>query len=256
MSWSLHALPILLTIAAWWGSTAVIARVVGRPQHTYRRLLGIASLLGVAGLILNISLLQTLTISSAIGAFCAALAIWGWIEITFLTGAVTGPPPAHAPRSHGLGRAIDALRAILWHELLIIATVVSVGLVTAGNDNELALLVLLLLWLMRSSAKLNLFLGVRNLGEGFFPPPLLHLLDFMQKRRMNLLMPISLLLGSAITLQCARDALEATTPYAATSATMLATLALLAVFEHLLMILPLPAEHLWRWSLANRRGVP
>ena len=37
---------------------------------------------------------------------------------------------------------------------------------------------------------------------------------------------------------------------------LLATLALLAVFEHLLMILPLPAEHLWRWSLANRRGVP
>ncbi|NDA44324.1 MAG: DUF3623 family protein [Gammaproteobacteria bacterium] len=26
--------------------------------------------------------------------------------------------------------------------------------------------------------------------------------------------------------------------------------------EHLLMVLPLPAESLWRWSLANRRAAP
>jgi hypothetical protein len=30
----------------------------------------------------------------------------------------------------------------------------------------------------------------------------------------------------------------------------------LALFEHLLMILPVPAETLWRWSLANRRSSP
>ncbi|NDB26262.1 MAG: DUF3623 family protein, partial [Gammaproteobacteria bacterium] len=38
--------------------------------------------------------------------------------------------------------------------------------------------------------------------------------------------------------------------------TILATLAALAVVEHLLMVLPLPAESLWRWSLANRRAAP
>ena len=33
-------------------------------------------------------------------------------------------------------------------------------------------------------------------------------------------------------------------------------LAVILVGIIFMMILPLPAEHLWRWSLANRRGVP
>jgi prenyltransferase beta subunit len=49
-------------------------------------------------------------------------------------------------------------------------------------------------------------------------------------------------------------ALAAESAHAAAAATILGTLAALATLEHLLMILPVPAEALWRWSLANRRS--
>ena len=48
------------------------------------------------------------------------------------------------------------------------------------------------LWLMRTSAKLNVFLGGINLGEEFLPPHLRYLLSFMARRPMNVLMPLSL----------------------------------------------------------------
>jgi len=257
VNWATHGAPLLLTLALWWGSTAVIARLIGHTPHTYPRLLLLATLFGFAGLLLLVGLRDTTSGAAAVGALIGAIAVWGWIEVTFLTGKVTGPPPGHSADDEGLfWRAGRAFTAILWHEILIALTVAVAAVFLLGRENDLALLVLLLLWLMRSSAKLNLFLGVRNLGEGFFPPHLRHLLDFMRHRAMNALMPISLLAGTAIAWHFGVASLSAASAYEATASTILSTLAALAVFEHLLMVLPLPAETLWRWSLANRRAAP
>jgi len=73
---------------------------------------------------------------------------------------------------------------------------------------------------------------------------------------MNPLLPLSILLGLAIAAWFGMAALSADTVHHAAASTILATLALLAAFEHLLMVLPLPAEALWRWSLSNRRTSP
>lgn len=248
---------MLLSIAIWWGSTAVIARLIGGASTDYPRLIVLASVIGLGSLALLVLLRDTTTLGSALLALLAGIGIWGWIEITFLTGAITGPvAPASDPDLGLWRRAAAALRAILWHELLIGATVAIVAITLYGRDNDLALLLMLLLWLMRSSAKLNLFLGVRNLGEGFLPPHLQHLLGFMRHRRMNPLLPLSVILGAAIAWHFGNQALEATSAYDEAAATILATLALLAVLEHILMVIPVPAETLWRWSLANRRAAP
>lgn len=257
MSWSQHLAPMLLTIALWWGSTALIARLVGRATKTYPQLIRIASVLALIGLLTLMSIRESTSLGSALVSLVAALLVWGWIEVTFLTGKITGPsidPPTEG--SHWPARARAALTAILWHELLIAATVLLVAVLLLRQANDLALLILLLLWLMRSSAKLNLFLGVRNLGEAFLPEHLQHLIRFMRQRRMNPLLPLSILLGLAIAAWFGAIALTAETVYLAAASTILATLALLAAFEHLLMVLPLPAEALWRWSLSNRRTQP
>ncbi len=261
MMWQTHIVPMLLTVALWWGSTAVIARlIVGDPQR-YPFLLRLFATIGAAGFAMILALREVNSTASAVAALLAALAVWSWIEVTFLTGKITGLAAGGklyaATSTGGFARhAASALAAILWHELLIIATVVIVAIGPYGSSNDLALLVLLLLWLMRSSAKLNLFLGVRNLGEGFFPPHLQHLLGFMRQRRMNPLMPVSLLLAGAIGWHFGNVALTVSSTHEAAAATIIATLAVLALFEHLLMILPVPAETLWRWSLANRRSSP
>lgn len=262
MSWPALIVPMLLTIALWWGSTAMIARmIVGHPQR-YRGLLQLCSVIGVIGLAAILLMREINTGISAMGSLVAALAVWSWIEVTFLTGRVTGlvatrgAPLASAATRGFFARATAAIAAILWHELLIIATVMIVAVASLGEPNDLALQILLLLWLMRSSAKLNLFLGVRNLGEGFLPPHLQHLLEFMRQRRMNPLMPVSLLLGGVLAWHFGGLAFEAVSAHATAAAAILATLAALATLEHLLMILPVPAEALWRWSLANRRSSP
>jgi len=257
MSWSQHLIPTLLTVVLWWASTGTIARLIGRAPDTYPRLIALSSFIGLVGLVTLIALREVTSLSSALLSLLAALAVWGWIEVTFLTGKITGLPVAR-PASDAalLPRAGAAFTAILWHELLIAATVLVVAIALLGQANDLGLQVLVLLWLMRSSAKLNLFLGVRNLGEAFLPVHLHHLLDFMRQRRMNPLLPLSILLGLAIAGGFGMGALAAETVHHAAASTIVATLAVLAAFEHLLMVLPLPAEALWRWSLSNRRTSP
>ena len=44
---------------------------------------------------------------------------------------------------------------------------------------------------MRESAKLNLFLGVRNLSEEFLPAHLAYLQSYFRRRSMNMLFPFS-----------------------------------------------------------------
>ncbi|MFO0512367.1 MAG: DUF3623 family protein, partial [Gammaproteobacteria bacterium] len=119
------------------------------------------------------------------------------------------------------------------------------ALLVAGHANVIGLGTLLVLWALRSSAKLNLFLGVRNLGEGFLPTHLAHLLDHLHRRPMNALLPFSVLLGALLTAWLAGRALAATLPVESTGYTLLATLAALGVLEHLLMVLPVAPESLW-----------
>lgn len=251
MHWTLYAGPAITTVFLWWGATGVIAWLVGRPARHYPALLVAATLL--AGLSLW-GLTQSragLHPQDAWIAFLAALGLWSWIEITFLTGRITGPlkAPRTAPSGATWRHARDALAAILWHEFAIIAIVALAALLSASGDNPIGLYTLLLLWIMRSSAKLNLFLGVRNLGELFLPPHLAHLLGYLRRRPMNALFPFSIALGIALTALCLIRIVEASTAFEAVGFSLLATLAGLALIEHLLMVLPLPAETLWRWSL-------
>jgi putative photosynthetic complex assembly protein 2 len=253
VSWYWHLWPALATIILWWGATGVIAWLVGRPASSYRSTLLGASLLAIISLAAIAALAHDTTGGHAWLSFLAALGLWSWLEVTFLTGTITGP---HRPRSqprHGIAHAWDAIRAILWHELAIIAVVSICAIVTWSAENRIGLYTLLLLWVMRSSAKLNLFLGVRNLGEVFLPKHLQHLIGFFRQRQMNLLFPFSILLGSALTWQLASFAITANDVFTATAFSMLATLSALAVLEHWLMVLPIPAEALWRWSLHHRQ---
>ncbi|GMA76251.1 hypothetical protein GCM10025880_26680 [Methylorubrum aminovorans] len=110
-----------------------------------------------------------------------------------------------------------------------------------------------LLALMNASARLNLFLGVRNLHAEFLPPHLGYLACYLSRRPMNPLFPFSVTLGTAATVLLARFALEeAAAPHTVTGFALLATLAALATLEHWFLMLPLPSAALWNWSLPGR----
>lgn len=253
MSDAALVVPVLATVVAWWGATGAIAWLCNRPASTYPVTLGGASaLLAVSLYWLHASAADATPAGAAV-AFAAALGAWSWLEITFLTGWLTGPRRAPCAAACGGPRHfVHAVQAILWHELAIAAVAALVVALTWHGTNRTGLLAFLVLWGMRSSAKLNLFFGVRNLGEAFLPERLRYLVSFFRRRPINLLFPVSVTVGSWLAVEFTDRALDAGAAHAATGYAMLATLCGLAMLEHWLMVLPLPPDALWRWSLRDR----
>jgi putative photosynthetic complex assembly protein 2 len=244
-------IPVAFAAFMWWFSTGIVLLLDGLPRTTFRWSLAISSLLALVGIAGIAQTAHDPSVAGAYVAFTAALLVWGWQELSFLTGWITGPR-RHACGTHcgGWRHFIHAVEAILWHELAIIGTGLLIAAITWHGENEVALWTYTVLWVMRTSAKLNLFFGVRNLSEEFLPAHLAYLKCFFRRRRMNALMPISVGVASVIVVLLAQRAIDPAVGQAQTAGLLLvAGLLALAVLEHVLMVLPLNATALWQWAM-------
>jgi putative photosynthetic complex assembly protein 2 len=251
------ALPVLFTAVLWWSTTGLILFLNRLPQGSFARSIMLATAVLAAALATLHATAVSLMVGTAYQAFFATILVWGWIEMTFLMGFVTGPRrhacPAGCTGTAHLGHAIQA---ILYHEVAIIAGAAVVYALTAGAPNTLGIEAFIVLWAMRQSAKLNLFFGVPNLGEQYLPGHLRYLTSFFRRRAMNLLFPVSITLGTLACAYYVQAAANDTSPAAATAHCMLATLTGLGLLEHWFLVLPLPSEQLWRWALRRTAAAP
>lgn len=249
-------LAALFVLVAWWSSTGAILLMDGLPRSTFRFSLTGVSVLALGGLFGLAWTRQAESQQAAYLAFVFALAVWAWHELTFLLGIVTGPRKEPCPpEARGWRRFAYATAAVIHHELALAITLITVVALTWGAPNQVGTWTFLVLWIMRLSAKLNVFLGVRNLTTEFIPDHLRYLLTYFRKARLNPLMPVSLIVGSAVVvyLLTAGRAADAT-GVISVGRTMVATLLALAVLEHLFLTLPLPDALLWRWALRAGHG--
>lgn len=255
---SVYLLPIAFTLFAWWFSTGVILYLNGLPRSTHPwTMLGATVLLGVALLGLAATRDET-RVSGAYLAFTCTLLVWAWQEVAFLLGYVTGPRRTPCPAgAKGWRRAGLALQTLLHHELALIVLGVAVVVATWGGSNLTGLATFLIFWVMRLSAKLNVFLGVRNLSEDFLPAHLKYLQTYFRRAPMNALFPISVLASTwfAVLLWQAAHA-QGVSAFEATALSLSATLLSLAILEHWFMVLPLPSQALWHWGLRSRAVEP
>jgi putative photosynthetic complex assembly protein 2 len=192
--------------------------------------------------------------SAAYLGFACAIVIWGWIEMSFLMGYLTGPRKRACSASCAGWRHFGhAIQAILYHEIAILALMgATFGLGWHGT-NRVALATLTILWAMRASAKLNLFFGVRNLSEELLPPNLTYLKSFFRKRPMNFLFPVSVTAGVVLSTVLIQQILApAASEFEVAGGSLLATLSVLGVLEHWILVLPFPATALWSWGLRFR----
>ena len=245
------ALPVGFAIFVWWFSTGIVMLLNGLPRTTFRWSHFISSLLALAALA---GLAHTAPQTGVAGAFCAftsALLVWGWHELSFLTGWVTGPRKTPADAGvRGTRRFVQAVQTILWHELAILASGVAIVLLTWGQPNQVGLATFCVLWLMRISAKLNVFLGVRNLSLSLLPPHLRYLGSYFRRRPMNLLFPFVVVGASVVAVLLVQHVMAQPAGSAtATGGLLVLTLLVLAIVEHWLLVLPLEATALWRWAL-------
>jgi putative photosynthetic complex assembly protein 2 len=246
----------LIAIFLWWVTTGAILFAVTTLARQRFALAAAAGCLLFGGLI---TLHLTAEDVSALGAylsFLAALAIWGAVEISFLGGLITGPNRKALPSDlTGLPRFWSATRVVLWHEIFILALGFLLIIAFAQGPNRIGLLTYGILWLMRLSAKLNLYLGVRNTGETLLPAHLRYMSSYFAHRPMNLLFPFSITLGTLLSAWLFHKAFaDGADAHQAVGFMLIATIASLAVIEHWFLMLPLPIETLWQWGLRKEHA--
>lgn len=249
-------LPTVFAIFIWWFSTGVVILLDGLPHRTFRWSLVLSSALAVAALV---GLAHTASQDSVAGAYCAftcALLLWGWHELSFLTGWITGPRKrGHTPGCSRWRHALEAVQVILWHELWLLLSLSLLAALTSGQANRVGFWTFAVLWCMRASAKLNLFLGVRNLGLEFLPGHLAYLQYYFRRAAMNRLFPFSVTASTAAAAILVLQALELGPGSAqAIGLLLVATMLALGVLEHWMLVLPLRPGTLWRWALRAEHG--
>jgi putative photosynthetic complex assembly protein 2 len=250
-----YLLPLLFTLFVWWFSTGLILYLDGLPQRTFKwTMLGATAVcaLGIVGL--AVSSAHT-SVAAAYCAFTCALLVWAWQETAFLLGWVTGPRRTPCPAAaRGWQRARFALQTVLHHELALAVLAAAVLAATWRQPNQTGWWTFAILWTMRQSAKLNVFLGVRNLSENFLPAHLKYLHTYFTRKPMNPLLPVSVLLATAAAVPIGiAAAAPGASAFEVASLTLAVTLLSLAILEHLFLVMPLPLEGLWTWALrANR----
>jgi putative photosynthetic complex assembly protein 2 len=248
-------LPVAVAVAAWWISTVVLIYRAGLPTATFRATFIGATAVMLLGAWALVASRDDPGNAGAYLAFLGALAVWGWHEVSYLFGFVSGPRPSPCPPGcRGWKRFVYGLKTCAYHEIAIVATAGLIAAVTWNAANRVGLWTFVILWLMRWSAKLNIFFGVRNFHAEFWPEHLRYLETFVRERPMNGLFPWSVLLAGAGLAVLGTTALEAGVDSARrTGSVLLATLLGLATIEHLFLVLRIPDERLWGAGLRSRR---
>ena len=247
--------PVLYALFVWWFSTGLIIWLDNLPVRTFRwSMLGGTALFALAVWRLAAGSADA-TAWGAYAAFTWAVLAWGWHEMAFFMGYVTGTRRTACPADcGGWAHFLHGVQACIWHELAILATGAFIVWASWGAPNQVGTWTFLVLWAGRTSAKLNFFLGVRNLGEEFLPAHLSYLKSFFKRRRMNALMPVSVAAGGAWLAVLAGQAAVAIDPAQGVGLTFIMTMLTLALIEHVVLVLPLPFARLWGWAVTERRA--
>lgn len=246
--------PALFALVVWWASTVAIIYLDNLPRPTFKWSMLGATIVFAASLYGLSASSRDTTTAGAYAAFTWGLLAWGWQEMSFYMGFVTGSRKAPCREGcGGFGHFVHAVQTSLYHELAIIVAAVAVVWLTWGGPNQVGTWTFMVLWWMHQSAKLNVFFGVRNLNEEFLPEHLEFLKSFLRKRSMNLLFPVSVTVSTVITVLLAKAALsgDASVPEQA-GYTFLAVLMALAILEHWMLVLPMPAGAIWSPGLKSR----
>jgi len=244
----------IFAVFAWWFFTGAILLIVRRSDagdataHGQSVFMSVPLFaLGFAGLVISSA---EMTLANVYISFLSVLLIWGWIELAFLAGIITGPELRDCPVGlSGKDRFLRAWNTVAYHELLLFGTLLVIILMATGAENTFGLWAYIILFVARISAKLNLYFGVPRINTEFVPKPLQHIKSYFRQGGITAAFPIGVTFLS-IAAACFAERLIAseTDPFIAGFA-LLTALSALAAIEHWLMVIPLPDAKLWRWML-------
>ena len=117
-----YALPVVYAVLVWWFSTGLILLLDHRPRATHAgSMVAGTGVLALALWAIGASAGDA-SAGSAYIAFTAALLVWGWQEMSYYMGFVSGPRAVGCPPgARGFARFRAAAATSLWHEAAIVA---------------------------------------------------------------------------------------------------------------------------------------
>lgn len=243
-----YAVAFALVVAAWWIGTGLLILCCARSRGV--SVMGaatIAALFGIsfAGIAATADEVTTL---SVYGAFISALALWSCVEFTFLAGLITGPRREPCPQdTSGWKRFRLAVTTLLYHEILILICAGALITVAWRSENQIGVLTFLILAVMRISAKLNIFAGVPYFTDSYMPTRLSYLKSYYRRGSVGFVFLSTMSAAIVATSIIGRIAFTAEGPIAV-GYSLLFTLLIMAILEHLFMLIPFSDAILWRWA--------
>ncbi len=247
--------PVLFAAFAWWLSTGAIFALIGLPRATFKWTALGATVVLVGATFLLIALRSDTSVTGAYAGFAVGLALWAWHEVMFLTGFVTGPSRVPCPEGlKGFARYRAGIAAVLHHELAIIAHAGIIVWLSLGAANQFAQWTFLILWGMRISAKLVVFTGAPNLVDQFMPRHLDYMKTYFSRRAPGSVFAAALITITTVSVLLAITAFgHPAGSHASAGFLLLTALAILAVIEHWVLILPVRDPSLWGWAMKPAR---
>ena len=246
-------LALAASLVLWWFSTGAILWLVRLPRGAAVWTLGLSSVVALMALVGLAVAARDPGVVGAYSAFGLALVVWGWHELGFLMGKVTGPRRTPCPpKATGWTRFRVSAETVIHHEIALVLTAILIAGLAWGQPNQTGSLTFALLLAMRLSTKLNIYLGVRNPPITFLPTGLTYLQTYFRRARFNALFPLSLALSmiAAILLGYAATSTD-TMPGQAIGASLMLGLTLLGLLEHAFLMMPSPDRTLWGWALGD-----
>lgn len=248
-------LPLLFATVLWFVATGFVLWLDRLPSRTWpASLVGatVASGFAMGGIIATA---PETSPAAAYAAFACALVLWGWHELSFLMGFVTGPNRDACPAdATGFRRFRLAAATLIHHEVAMFLTVIVLAAATWDQPNQTATLTFVLLFVMRLSAKFNIFAGVPHLSTEMMPDHMRYLASYFRIRPASGFFAISLI-GIAALAAWLGNAAITSEGGLATGYALAFALVILAFVEHGFLVVPWQDTRLFRWAIpANVRN--
>lgn len=245
---------IVIAVSSWWLLTGLALVLTHQSPRRARAGFMVVSIVAFAALLLVPFNAALNTPMAAATGFMLGLLIWSWLEISYLLGYVNGPNHQPCPPQVSLwDRFKGAVSITIYHEACVVGTVAILGAISVTEPNPTAFYTVSVLWLMRWSAKLNLFFGVRAFNERWLPDHLNYLVSYLRTDRLSALLPVSAGVGFYITFTIFKNAAVVPDPTQQLSLYLVGSLMLLASIEHLFLMFPVNEAALWRWARADEQ---
>ena len=248
----------LVAVFSWWLFTGVILLLVRYSDSASYRVRQLYALLSVPFLLVGFLLVyfsaQFSSVSAVYLSYLGAMLVWGWIEYVFLIGIITGPNRSNCPPNvSNAERFIRAWGTLAYHEIALLFALGIMVCLGWSAENLFGIWTFVILYFARICAKLNLFFGVPRVNVEFVPATLAHLTSHFKISALNWFFPLSVtILTFALACWIERlisvDLLNQVIGF-----TLLSSLTAMALLEHWVMVLPIPAAKLWRWMLPQEK---